>query len=104
MGGVIQVKINFGTRDNSTTTTRRTMTKEIRRIVTPNQEGNIEEEWISIEEGKTREEVMENWDVTIAINLDIMHEDALRGTITKVRGQHNLSKRIRKKTTILLDN
>ena len=50
MVGVIEAKTTFGTRDKAIAAAR-TMTKEIRRIVTPIQEETIEEEGLSIEEG-----------------------------------------------------
>ena len=53
VGVVIETKTTFGTRDKVVVATTRTMTKEIRRIVTLIQEETIEEEDLSIEEGQT---------------------------------------------------
>ena len=49
MGRVIETKTTFGTRDKVVAVAARTMTKEIRRIVTLIQEETIEEEDPSIE-------------------------------------------------------
>ena len=58
VGGVIEAKITFGTRHK--VVEARTRTKEIRRIVTLIQEETIDEEDLSIEEGQTQEELMDN--------------------------------------------
>ena len=60
VGRVLEAKKTLRKRDKVVATIEITLTKEIRRIVTLIQEETIEEEGLSMGEGKMQEEVMDH--------------------------------------------